>query len=292
MLNELVCARQTYDVAFQGCHGAYSEEAAVQLLASASELMPCPRLEDVFDAVHDGTARYGVIPVENSLAGSVHRSYDLLSEYDLTIVGETVCRLDHALIGVPDAKLDRIRKALSHPTVLAQCERFFRQNPSIEPVSVYDTAGAVQTIVRAGDDTSAAIASTRAAELWGGVVLTKSVEDDPENYTRFLLISKPMEMERPHWLDYKRTIAFRIVNEPGALCRALLPFADRGIDIAKIESRPVKGSPFEYMFYLDLVGSADFEQMYEAVEELRRQALSLRVLGMYRAYDPGVSKAT
>jgi len=246
-------------------------------------------LEDVFEAVDNHTSRYGVIPVENTVAGSVHRSYDLLFENDLSIVGETVSRIEHALIGIPQSRLDGIRKALSHPIALAQCENFFRAHPWIEPVSVYDTAGAVDLILKNGDAGWAAIASRRAAELMGGVVLQESIQDYLENYTRFLLVSKPMEMVRPQSLNYKRTLVFRIINEPGALCRALQPFADRHIDIAKIESRPVKGSRFEYVFYLDLVGRADYEQMYEAVEELRKRTVSLRVLGMYPRYiDPNV----
>jgi prephenate dehydratase len=281
VLDELICERQTYDAAFQGSHGAYSEDAALRMLAPDAELKPCSRLEDVFKAVHQGLSRYGVIPVENTLAGSVSQSYDLLSEYDLTIIGEAVCRIEHALIGLPGTRLDSIQKALSHPVALAQCEEFFRDHPWIESTSVYDTAGAVETVVKSGNPQWAAIASPRAAELFGGVILADAIEDHPENYTRFLLISKPMEMVRPQSVRYKRTIAFRIANEPGALCRALQPFANRGVDIAKIESRPVKGSPFEYLFYLDLAGRADYEEMHAAIEDLRGQALSLRVLGMY-----------
>jgi len=283
---ELISERQTYDVAFQGCHGAFSEAAAYEMLPSDSELMPCPRLEEVFEAVHSGKARFGVIPVENTLSGSIGRSYDLMLEYDLTIVGETICRIEHALIGLRGAAIEGVTRALSHPVALAQCENFFRAHPAIEPVSVYDTAGAVQTIVKLGDPASAAIASRRAAELFGGVILEESIQDHSQNYTRFLLISKPMEMVRPQSRNYKRTIVFRIPNEPGALCRALEPLAIHGIDIAHIESRPVKGSRFDYMFCVDLIGTADYEQMYEAVEELRRRTLSLRVLGMYPRAEP------
>jgi prephenate dehydratase len=281
MPGELICERQTYEGAFQGSHGAFSEDAALHMIARDSSLLPCARLEDVFGAVHSGVARYGVIPVENTVAGSVHRSYDLLLEFDLTIVGETVQRIEHMLIGLPGSNLDGIRKVLSHPIALAQCEQFFRMRPWIEPVSVYDTAGAVDMIVKNGDAGWAAIAGRRAGTVWGGIVLAESIQDHPENYTRFLMISKPMEMVRPQSVTYKRTIVFRIANEPGALCRALQPFAIRGVDIARIDSRPVKGSPFEYRFYLDLVGKADNDQMFEAVEELRRLAISLKVLGLY-----------
>ena len=281
MLGELICDKQTYDGAFQGSHGAFSEDAAVHLLDHGATLLPCARLEDVFEAVDKGVSRYGVIPVENTLAGSVHRSYDLMLEYDLTIVGETVRRIEHALIGLPGSTLDGIRKVLSHPVALAQCEEFFRSKPWIEPVSVYDTAGAVDMVVKNGDLSWAALAGSRAAALWGGVQLAESIQDHQENYTRFLMISKPMEFVRPQSRQYKRTIAFRIANEPGALCHALQPFAIRGVDIARIDSRPVKGAPFQYMFYLDLVGTADYDQMYDAVEDLRRQAISLKVLGLY-----------
>jgi len=276
-----ISAKQTYEAAFQGTHGAFSEDAAHRLLPPYADLMPCSRLEDVFEAVDNGTVRYGVIPVENTLAGSVHRAYDLLFECGLTIVRETVCRIEHTLIGLAGAKLDQIHKVLSHPVALAQCENFFHANPWIEPVPVYDTAGAVALVLKNADVRWASIASRRAAELLGGEVLKESIQDYPENYTRFLLISKPMEMVKPQSLNYKRTIVFRIAHEPGALWRALQPFAVRGIDITKIESRPVKGSRFEYMFYLDLAGKTDYDETHEAVEELRAQALSLRVLGMY-----------
>src|SRR5262245_49155242 len=153
MLNGVSCEKQTYDGAFQGSHGAFSEEAAQYMLPQKSTLLPCSRLEGVFEAVDKGVARYGVIPVENTLAGTVHQSYDLLLQYNLTIVGESVRRIEHALIGIAGARLDNIRRVLSHPVALAQCEDFFRAQPTIEPVSVYDTAGAVEMVVKANDPT-------------------------------------------------------------------------------------------------------------------------------------------
>jgi prephenate dehydratase len=279
MLDELVCARQTYEAAVQG-QGAFGEEAALRLLPQDSDVMTCAGLEGVFEAVNDGTARYGIVPIENTLTGSFHQTYDLMFEHNLTIVAETICRIEYALIGLPGAQLRNIRRAYAHPLVLAQCEQFFHRHPTIEPVSIYDPSAQTQNILSGGDPTRAAIA-TECGATKNGTVLAHAIQNRPENSTRFLLIAKPMEMVRLQTVHYKRTIVFRIVNEPGALCRALRPFADHSIDVAKIESRPVKGSPWEYMFYLDLIGRADYEQMHSAVEELRRQALSLRVLGMY-----------
>jgi len=280
MLDELVCARQTYEAAIQG-QGAFGEEAALRLLPQNSDLMTCAGLEGVFEAVNDGTARYGVVPIENTLTGSFHQTYDLMFNHNLTIVAETICRIEYALIGLPGAQLRNIRRAFAHPLVLAQCEQFFHRHPAIEPVSIYDPSAQMQNILNGSDPTRATIATEGSAIKTNGEVLAQSIQNRPENSTRFLLVSKPMEMVRPQTVHYKRTIVFRIVNEPGALCRALQPFADHSIDVAKIESRPVKGSPWEYMFYLDLIGRADYEQMHSAVEELRQQALSLRVLGMY-----------
>ena len=280
MLDELVCARQTYEAAIQG-QGAFGEEAALRLLPQDSDVLTCAGLEGVFEAVKDGTARYGVVPIENSLTGSFHQTYDLMFDHHVTIVAETICRIEYALIGPPGAQLRNVRRVFAHPLVLAQCEQFFHRHAAIEPVSIYDPSAQMQNVLNGGDATRATIAPDSGAMKTNAAILARSIQNRPENSTRFLLISKPMEMVRLQTTHYKRTIVFRIVNEPGALCRALRPFADHSIDVAKIESRPVKGSAWEYMFYLDLIGRADYEQMHSAVEELRRQALSLRVLGMY-----------
>ena len=273
--------RQAYDAAYQGTHGAFSEDAALRMLSPDSRLLPCSQFEDVFESVHNGSARFGVVPIENTTAGSVHRIYDLLYEYDVTIVGETVTRIRHALVAPPGVALESVRKALSHPMALAQCEGFFRTHSRIEPIVAEDTAGAVDLILNSTDTACAAIASRRAAELRGAVVLLDGIQDDPDNYTRFLLISKPMEMVRPQSVEYKRTVVFRILNEPGALFRSLEPFAQRGIDMSKIETRPIPGTRFEYLYFLDLIGRPDYDSMYEALEVLRTRTVSMRVLGMY-----------
>jgi len=253
------------------------------LLSNEAKLFPRDTLEDVFAAVAQGEARYGVVPIENTLAGSIHRCYDLLFEHDVKIVGETVRRIVFALIAPPGVALSAVRKALSHPVALAQCEQFFRKHPLIQAVPVYDTAGAVEHVIREGRGDSAAVATRRAAEVYGGVILAESIQDHSENYTRFLLItpSKSPEAAKAPAEDYKTTIVFSVGNVPGALYHSLRPFAERRIDLAKIESRPLRGSPFEYLFYLDLIGSADAKPVSDALHELRALAKSVRVLGSY-----------
>ena len=275
-----------YDAAYQGTRGANSEDACIDLLSPAAKLFPCDTLEDVFNAVSRGEAQYGVVPVENTLAGSIIGSYDLLFEHDLKIVGETVRHILFALIAPPGVALTEVRKALSHPKALEQCVKFFRQHPQIQPVPVYDTAGAVETVIQQGSADSAAIATTRAAQVYGGVILAEAIQDHLENYTRFLLItSSSASYPTPaSGSDYKTTIVFSVGNNPGALYHSLRPFAERRIDLAKIESRPLRGSPFEYLFYLDLIGRADFAPISDALAELRAQAKSVRVLGTYPRY--------
>ncbi|HUS12604.1 MAG TPA: prephenate dehydratase, partial [Pyrinomonadaceae bacterium] len=260
-----------YDAAYQGTRGANSEDAASDLLTPAAKLLPRETLEDVFTAVSRGEAKFAVVPIENTLAGSIHRSYDLLFDHDLKIVGETVRHIVFALIAQPGVPLSEIRKALSHPVALAQCEHFFRQHPRIQPVPVYDTAGAVETIMRERERDCGAVATRRAAQVYGGVILADAIQDHLENYTRFLLIApsayQPPETPAQH---YKTTMVFSVGNVPGALYHSMRPFAERRIDLAKIESRPLRGSPFEYLFYLDVMGRADSPPVSDALEELRR----------------------
>jgi prephenate dehydratase len=279
-----------HDAAYQGTRGSNSEDACIDLLSPSASLLPRDTLEDVFNAVTRGEARYGVVPVENTLAGSIHTCYDLLFEHDdLTIVGETVRHILFALVALPGVTLSQVRKALSHPVALAQCIKFFRQHPQIQPVSVYDTAGAVEIIIRDGTRESSAIATRRAAEVHGGEVLAEAIQDDSENYTRFLLIT-PLASAEPRSPaksadEYKTTSVFSVGNAPGALYHSLRPFAERRIDLAKIESRPLRGSPFEYLFYLDFIGRADSSPISDALAELRGQAKSVRVLGTYPRFN-------
>jgi prephenate dehydratase len=275
-----------YDAAYQGTRGSNSEDACIDLLSPAANLLPRTTLDDVFKAVMRGEARYGVVPVENTLAGTVPGLYDLLFQNDVKIIGETVRHILFAVIAPPGVGLTDVRKALSHPVALAQCETFFRQHPQIQPVPVYDTAGAVEIVMREGSRDSAAVATRRAATVYGGEVLAEAIQDHMENYTRFLLItpSSSPDLERKSAAEYKTTIVFSVGNAPGALYHSLRPFAERQIDLAKIESRPLRGSPFEYLFYLDLVGRADSSAISEALAELQAQAKSVRVLGTYPRY--------
>jgi prephenate dehydratase len=279
----------SYDAAFQGSRGAFSEIAAWELLGPEATLLPCPHLEEVFGAVLTGTARYGVVPVENTLAGSVLLGVDLLIQYDLYVIGEAVCRIEHAVIGAPGVRLEDVRLVMSHPVALAQCETFFRNHPEIRAVPEYDTAGAVEKVVRENRRDCAAIAGSRTAEIFGGVVLADKIQDHSENYTRFLLVSRETR-EVDDSVRNKTTIVVKLANNPGSLFHSLRPFAERGIDLTKIESRPIKSSPFEYLFFVDLVSEPGRHSVvFEAVEELKRLSASVRPLGTYPMRQQGRS---
>jgi prephenate dehydratase len=275
-----------YDAAYQGARGANSEDAAIDLLSKDAKLLPRETLEDLFISVTNGEARFGVVPIENTLAGSIHAAYDLLFEHDVKIVGETVRHILFALIAPPGVALNQVRRALSHPVALSQCGQFFRKHPQIQPVAVYDTAGAVERVMHEGLSDAAAVATRRAADVYGGVILAESIQDHSENYTRFFLITPSNSPDPPtrQTDDYKTTIVFSVGNIPGALYHSLRPFAERRIDLAKIESRPLRGSPFEYLFYLEFIGRADSKPLADALTDLRAQAKSVRVLGTYPRY--------
>ena len=266
-------------VAFQGERGAFSEEAAVKLLGGEVRLVPLPTFEAAFGAIAKGAADYILAPIENSLAGPVHRSFDLLVESALTIVGEVIIRVEHNLIGPPGGRLEEVAIVESHPVALAQCEEFFSARPFLKRIATDDTAGSVREIVQAGDRTRAAIASKRAAEIYGGQILREHLEDDPENYTRFLLLA-PATEEAPEKAD-KLSLVFRLAHLPGALYHALEPFARRNINLMKIESRPVRGLPWQYRFYLDLQATTRDPEVAGALAELEKLAVDVRILGSY-----------
>ncbi len=262
--------------AFQGEPGAYSEEAG-RAYYGAVEMVPCETFEDVFLAVTNGTCDSGLIPIENSLAGSIHQNYDLLLRYALHITGEYTLRVRHCLIGFPEADISSISKVISHPQALGQCAASLRKL-GLKTEAVYDTAGSVKLLKASGDPTCAAIASRRAAEIYGMRILREDFEDNPENYTRFLEI-----MPRPRIFQgsAKTSIVFTVKNEPGALYKALNAFAARNIDLTKIESRPLVDKTWDYLFYIDFTGAVGTEPVDGALEELGRSALLLRVLGCY-----------
>jgi prephenate dehydratase len=274
--------KHKYDAAYQGAPGAFSEEAAARLVGEAAKLIPCTGFKEVFEAVRTGAASAGVLPIENTLAGSIHACYDFLFEYDFKIVAETVLRIAHNLIGVPGASLAEVTAVLSHPVALAQCEAFFRGHPEIAAVPVYDTAGAVERVTREGRFERAAIASLRAAHVYGGTIIERDLQDHPENYTRFLLVRAAEEPQvRATAADWKTTLLFKVHNRPGALHDCLGVFADRRIDLTKIESRPWRGSPFEYIFYVDILGHSDSAEVRDALAELAGRTVSTRLLGSY-----------
>jgi prephenate dehydratase len=272
------------DGAYQGAPGAFSEDAAHALLGRGALLLPCRGFEDVAAAVEDERARAGILPIENTLAGSVQPACDLLATRSLQIVGETVIRVTHSLVGVAGAAFEGVRQVLSHPVALAQCERFFRDHPRLEAVPVYDTAGAVLRVVEEGRADRAAIASRRAALLHGGVLLREGIEDDPENYTRFLLLARGAPAA-PGAGPRKTSLVVIAAHRPGSLHECLGHFARRGIDLTRIESRPLRGRPFEYAFYLDLAGDAAEPPIAEALQALRGSAGEVRVLGSYARAD-------
>ena len=276
-------------VAFQGERGAFSEEAAIKLLGEDTALVPRPTFDAAFAAIRDGLADYILAPIENSLAGSVHRSFDLLVDSGLSIVGEVIIPIAHNLIGTPGASFDDVAVVESHVVALAQCEQFFSAYPRLKRVATEDTAGSVREVVRAGDRTRAAIAGRRAAQIYGGAILREHLEDNRENYTRFLLLSA--SSSAPEKAD-KLSLVFELDHRPGALLHALEPFARRNVNMMKIESRPVHGKPWQYRFYLDLQASKSDPAAAAALAELEKQVVGLRVLGSYpSAQSPAADKS-
>lgn len=265
-------------VAFQGERGAFSEEAAVKLLGEEIQLVPRLTFEAAFSAIGDGVADYLLAPIENSLAGSVHRSFDLLVESNLNILAEVVIPIVHNLIAVPGASFDDLTVVESHPVALAQCEQFFTAHPRLKRVVTEDTAGSVRAITHAQDKSRAAIAGRRAASIYGGHILRDHLEDNRENYTRFLLLAPTSDS--PADAD-KLSLVFQLDHRPGALVHSLEPFARRNINLMKIESRPVHGSPWQYRFYLDLQASRRDPEVAAALKELESLVVNLRILGSY-----------
>src|SRR5882672_2467397 len=272
--------RGSAQVAFQGARGAFSEEAAVKLLGKDVALVPRPNFESLFNAIDDRAADYILAPIENSLAGFVHACYDLLLDSKLYISGEVIIPINHYLIACPGATLESIATVESHPVALDQCRRFLAANPRIRRIAAEDTAGSVARIVEQGDPTRAAIAGKRAAEQYGGVILGEHLEDSSENYTRFLLLTPTAEF--PEGAD-KVSLVIELPHQPGALHNALEPFARRGIDLLKIQGRPVKGRPWEYCFYLDLRSSPNDIEVTTALNELRDRRVETRILGAYKS---------
>ncbi|MCW4008844.1 MAG: prephenate dehydratase [Candidatus Bathyarchaeota archaeon] len=264
-------------VAFQGEKGAYSESAVYTFFSVDVEVKPCRDLKEVFESVEKQDVQYGVVPVENSLEGSVNQTYDLFLTYNLKVCGEIIIRISHCLIANPSTKLEDIKTVYSHPQALAQCRRFLERFGR-ELVPTYDTAGSVKMLKEKGLKDAAAIASEKAAEIYGMKILAREIEDNPENYTRFFVLSKE---DSPRTGRDKTSIIFAAAHIPGSLYNALGEFAKRGINLTKIESRPTRKKPWEYNFYLDFEGHRTEENCAAALKALEKSALFVKILGSY-----------
>jgi prephenate dehydratase len=275
-------------IAFQGELGAFSQVAAAQLAGELFVPVPFQSFEEVFLAVKNGKCHAAAIPIENTLHGSVHENYDLLLKYNLPICDETYVRIVHNLIAPPRVKFSDIHRVFSHPVALNQCRNFFENNSGIERTPFYDTAGSVKMLMEQGLTDAGAIASSTAAEIYGAHILKRSIEDDRENFTRFFLLEKPGRRTRPaeKGTRFKTTVVFTTRNIPGALFRSLSAFALRDLNLTKIESRPLRGKPWEYLFYLDFIGHTEDPVSKHALSHLAEFADMWRVLGCYPAGKP------
>jgi prephenate dehydratase len=265
-------------VAYQGEPGAFSQQAACKVFGAELVSVPCRTPDDVFSAVVRKRAELAVIPIENTLAGSIYQNFDLLARHPLVVIAETSLRIEHNLIVHRGVGLGQIRKVYSHPAALEQCSRFLRRFKSLDQVSFYNTAGSVKFIHDQGLKQAAAIASTDAARIYGMRILRRGIEDDPGNYTRFLVLARKGLSAQG---GEKTSIVFGLENQPGELFKALSVFALRNIDLVKIESRPIRGKPWEYLFYMDLLSDIRSRECRHALRHLRELAPYLKVLGSY-----------
>jgi len=263
-------------VAFQGERGAFSEDAVITFFGDV-ELFPSRYIADVFEAVLRDEVDFGVVPVENSQAGSINDTYDLLLSYPLNIVGEIHLRISHCLMALPGESLDGIKMIYSHPQALAQCEEFLRKLKA-EIVPTYDTAGSAKRIKESGLKGCAAVASRRAAQIYGLEILAEKIETNVNNYTRFFVISKKKAEPAP---KSKTSLVFGTKNIPGALYACLGAFATRDINLTKLESRPSRDKPWEYIFYVDFEGHIDDQVCQEALAELKEKTNFIKILGSY-----------
>lgn len=269
------------EVAFQGERGAFSEDAVVKFFGEDIPLLPCARLRDVFQVVLEDRANFGVVPVENSQAGSINETYDLLLEYPLNIFAEIILRISHCLMALPGESLSSIKTIYSHPQALAQCEQFLRKL-GLNIIPSYDTAGSAKMIKERTLKECAAVASKRAADIYGLQILAPGIEDNRDNYTKFFAISK---QEARLGQKNKTSLVFGTKNMPGALYSALGILATRNINLTKLESRPSKNKPWEYIFYVDLESELGSKVYQEAMGELTREATFVKILGSYPQWE-------
>lgn len=278
-------------IAFQGEPGAFSEEGARQLLGANVETVPCAWFDGVFKALRAGEVTGAIVPIENTLHGSIHENYDHLQNNELPIVAETNVRIVHNLIAMPGVRFSKVKRVYSHPVALAQCLKFFEAHPEIERMPFYDTAGSVKMLMEQKVEDAAAIASSLAAPAYGAHILKRSIEDDRANFTRFFLL-RPAGAETPEAgkIGWKTSIVFTTKNTPGSLFRTLSALALRDLSLTKIESRPFRGRPWEYLFYVDFLGHIREARVENALRHIAEQADLVRVLGCYPAWGVGAVK--
>jgi 3-deoxy-7-phosphoheptulonate synthase len=265
-------------VMYSGVPGSFTHKACTQFFGSDVTLQGCHSFREVFEAVQNGDAPLGVIPVENSLTGSIHENYDLLLEYNLNIVGEVTLRIEHHLVGHPDTPLDSIKRVYSHPQVFRQCREFLEMHPSWDLVTCQNTATAVRRVKDCGDREEAAIAAREAAQLYGMALLKEGLEATPRNFTRFVVISAGDFLDGPR---NKSSLIYSVSDRPGSLYEALKLFAERQINLVKLESRPNRSRPWEYLFYADIEADINDPQYSSILEELKAKTEFLKVLGSY-----------
>lgn len=266
-------------VAFQGELGAYSEMAVYSFFGHDVDVKPCESFDEVFEIVKTKEVDNGVVPIENSIEGSVNRTYDLFLEYDLKVCGEIIIRISHCLIAHKGTSIDQIKTVYSHPQALAQCRKFLERN-NLQAISTFDTAGSVKMIKEQNLLNAAAIASQRAAQIYDMKILAREIEDEKNNSTRFFVLD---EQDSPYSGSDKTSIIFATKSIPGALYKILGEFADRKINLTKIESRPTKKTPWEYHFYLDFEGHRTQKLCKEALESIKDKTLFVKILGSYKA---------
>jgi chorismate mutase/prephenate dehydratase len=269
--------KQKVKVAFQGEKGAYSETAVYTFFGASVDVKPCRDLAEAFESVDKQKTQFGVVPVENSLEGSVNQTYDLFLKHDLKVRGEVIIRVSHCLVANPNTSIEQVKTVYSHPQALAQC-RSFLEKSGWELIPTYDTAGSAKMLKEKQLKNAAAVASERAAQLYGLKIFAREIEDNPANYTRFFVLAKE---DSPITGKDKTSIIFAAAHKPGSLYHALGEFAKRCINLTKIESRPTKQTPWEYNFYLDFEGHRTEERCTEALEALKEHAAFIKILGSY-----------
>jgi len=266
-------------VAFQGVQGAYSEQALRQHFGDSVDVHPCPSLSNLFRVIQSREVKYGLLPVENALAGAVDQAYELLLDYDLRIQAEVIFHVHHALMAQPGTRIEDLTHVRSHPQALAQCEKFLRRQ-GLEPIPSYDTAGSAHMIAQEKPPAVGAIASTLAAELYGLEILAEEIEDVPFNYTRFFVLGHE---DPPRGAYTKTSLVFATRHRPAALYDALGEFASRDLNLTKIESRPRRSRPWEFVFYVDFEGHWQDAPAQEALVQLLQRVSFVKMLGSYPA---------